>query len=395
MLPSQQTGTAAGRAGCLRIGMDAHTLDGLRQGVRTVVENLAEQFARIGRPHEYVLYHKGARRWPASNGTVRHRAIPTNSGKLNQVVGFPLYAALDGVDLLHLHYVAPPFCPSPYVVTVHDILYERFPQFFGARHTSLLKVLVRLAARRARHVIAVSEFTRRELIERYGLRGEAVSAIPLGVSGRFQPPSAAVVGEALGRLNVRRPYLLYVGRIAPIKNLAGLLRAFAHLHGRGIDVGLVIVGGRDRLFRETASAAVLAGMGVAAERVQFTGEVAEEDLVALYGGAEALVFPSFGEGFGLPVAEAMACGAPVLCSRATSLPEVAGEAAWTFDPNDQEEFNARLEALLLDADARRALREAGLARRRAFTWERTAREMIAVYERAARCGERHAAGGAA
>lgn len=374
------------RAG-LRIGLDAHYVDGFSQGVKTVLARTLEEFGKADGASEFFVYHKNtpsaSEPQVENSSKIHHRKLLTNAGAFNQAFGFPYLAIRDKLDVFHSQYIAPFISPCPVVVTIHDILFESMPEFFGARHSSLLKLLVPMAARSSAHIITVSHYTREEIVKRYNIPCEKVSVIPNGVDARWRPLDPANVSAALDRLGVSKPYILNVGRIAPIKNVSGLLRAYQSACSEGIDLDLVIVGGKDQLFRESESARVLASFGKYAARVKFLGDVSNEDLVRIYNGAELFVFPSFGEGFGLPVLEAMACGTPVLCSNTTSLPEVAGSDGATFNPYDQEEFNGKLTTLLLNEEERLRLAKAGLERSRTFSWERSALETIRVYERIA------------
>ena len=286
---------------------------------------------------------------------------------------------------------APNFVPPPtrsrrLVVTVHDLGFRRFPD--TAPH-STRRWLARLdgTLRRATRVIAVSESTRRDLVELYHVESARITVVPLGVDGgTFGPADAGVVEAARSRLGVAGPYVVYVGGIEPRKNLPNLLWAFARL---GPDLSLVIVGSGvewnpqgtgllrealERLPSETR------------RRVVRTGYISERDKVALLSGAEALVYPSLYEGFGLPVLEAMACGTPVVTSDRSSLPEVAGEAAVLVDPTDPEAIAAGVDRLLTDGRLRGRLREAGLARAARFTWEETARRTAQVLHEAGQEG---------
>jgi glycosyltransferase involved in cell wall biosynthesis len=286
------------------------------------------------------------------------------------------------VDLLHVQYTAPPLAPCPVVATIHDLSFEHIPETFKLRSRVQLRLTVRATARRAAHVIAPSEYTRRDLIETYGLDPARVTAIPLAVAPHFRPVEVAgELARVRARYGIAGKYVLAVGSTQPRKNLARLVRAYSALRrgrGRSNLPQLVLVGKQAWLYGDTLKAIEEEGLG---QDVLLTGYVSEDDLPALYAGALLFAYPSYYEGFGLPPLEAMSCGAPVLTGDRTSLPEVVGDAGLTVDPFDTDAIASAL-ARLIDDDALRAhLRERGLERARSFDWRDTARMTLQVYRR--------------
>jgi glycosyltransferase involved in cell wall biosynthesis len=269
------------------------------------------------------------------------------------------------------------------VVTVHDLAFRRFPETAPHSTRAWLGRIERTLARATR-IIAVSESTRRDLVELYGVEPARVPVIPLGVDRSvFRPQSEEAVRAVRTRFGIDGPYILSVGGIEPRKNLPNLVRAAAGVRG---DVTLVVAGAAVGWNPE--GTALLRGAldSLPAEvrrRVVQTGYVSEPEKVALMSGAEALVYPSLYEGFGLPLLEAMACGTPVVTSDRSSLPEVAGQAAVFVDPDDPEAITAGIDRVLSDARLRTRLREAGGERAARFTWEETARKTAAVLREAA------------
>ena len=289
-------------------------------------------------------------------------------------------AARARVRLLHsLASTAPVWGPFRRVVTVHDLIYARFPEAHGGLRARGMKLLVPAGARRAHRVIADSQSTRADIVELVGVPAERIDVVPLGLGAVRR--TAAAPEQALRErfaLTPGRPVLLSLSAKRPHKNLAVLIDALARIAPERRPM-LVLAGyptWHERELRERADAA-----GVAAD-VRFPGWLAQEDVEGLWGIAAAFVFPSLYEGFGLPVLEAMARGVPVACADASSLPEVAGEAALLFDPHDVAAVAGALERLLGDPALAARLREAGLRRARGFTWERTARLTLESYARA-------------
>jgi glycosyltransferase involved in cell wall biosynthesis len=287
---------------------------------------------------------------------------------------------------------APNFVPPPtrsrrVVLTVHDLAFKRFPE--TAPHATR-RWLSRLEGSlgRASQVIAVSEQTRRDLLESYpgatARLADRLTVVPLGVDTEFfRPADADHVEGVRRRFAIDGPFLLSLGGIEPRKNIPSLIRAYASLP-EDVRPTLVIAGpvapwnpeGWD-LVRPVLDALPPGVRG----RVIVTGYVSEQEKVALLSGAEALVYPSLYEGFGLPVLEAMACDTPVLTSKVSALPDTAGGAALLIDPNDTEDIAAGMERLLTDTGLRERLRAAGTARTATFNWDETARLTAGVLRR--------------
>lgn len=269
------------------------------------------------------------------------------------------------------------------IVTIHDLGYLRFP---GA-HTPAQRLYLRLStlwsARAASRLIAVSAATRDDLARLAGVPIEKIAVVHHGLSSRFRPVAEeALIAAAQARYGISDPYFLYVGTVQPRKNLPRLIEAFAAQWGpqrrrqtQQFAPQLVIAGKRGWLTEAIERRAVELDV---ADRVHFTGYVADEDLPALFSGALAFVFPSLYEGFGMPVIEAMACGAPVLTATTSSLPEVAGDAALLVNPQDAMAIAAGLARLAEDATLRAELRSRGLARAASFSWDRCAAETLDV-----------------
>jgi glycosyltransferase involved in cell wall biosynthesis len=242
--------------------------------------------------------------------------------------------------------------------------------------------LIRRSARRAARVLTGSEFSRREILERYQLPEEKVVTIPDGVdSHRFRPLEGRALEEVRDRYQLEAPFLLSVGRLEPRKNLERVIRAFDGARRR-LDRGLqlVLAGKEDFRFEGILREAERLPPGV----VRLLGPVPDSDLPALYNLASGVVVASLVEGFGMPVLEAMACGIPVVASRRGALPEVGGEAALWVEPEDESALASAMERLLSDQELRERLRREGLSRASGFLWETTASRTLEVYREAAR-----------
>jgi glycosyltransferase involved in cell wall biosynthesis len=266
----------------------------------------------------------------------------------------------------------------PTVLTVHDLIFRHLPKQHKPLNRWYLNLAMPLYCRRASHIIAISEQSRRDLVSAYGIGPEKITVIYEAADPRFrvQPPEA--VAGVRARYQLPERYLLFVGTIEPRKNLTRLLAAFERLLAEGLTDALMIVGKRGWLTSDFDAALE---RSPAKQAVHFPGFVPDEDLPAVYAGAQVLAMPSLYEGFGLPVLEAMACAAPVACSNSSSLPEIAGEAALFFDPAEVDSISDTLRRILRDAHLQAQLRAAGPRRAGQFSWDRAARETLAVYRR--------------
>lgn len=290
--------------------------------------------------------------------------------------------ARDRPDVLFVPaHVVPIVHPRATVVTIHDLGYLRFPEAHTASSRRSLDWSTRWSVRAARRVIAVSGATRDDLVAMLNVPEEKITVVHHGVRPVAAQLSDATVQATLARLEVPRPYVLFLGTVQPRKNLQRLIGAFRQIVDAGLPQTLVIAGRMGWLAEPIRAAVAACGL---IGRVHFAGYVADGDLPALYSGADAFAFPSLSEGFGMPALEALACGVPVVASDTTSLPEIVGEAGLLVDPLDEPAIGAALVRALTDETLRARLALAGPERAAQFSWERCARETLAVLEGAAR-----------
>jgi glycosyltransferase involved in cell wall biosynthesis len=358
--------------------------------------HLIEALAQIDRVNQYTLYVTTAeahdrfhQRWP--NFSV-HRTLPHTP-----LIRIPLTLSAElrkhPVDVLHVQFTAPPLSPCPVVVSIHDLSFEHLPQTFNRRSRTQLRLTVRHSARRATKILTLSEHTRRDVIDTYGIDPQKVTAIPLAAPAHFGPVKHDKELQRVRHIyGIEEDYVLSVGSIQPRKNLVRLIKAYAALRGAKSSnrcPKLVIVGKCAWLYDETLRALEETGVR---DSVVLTGYVPESDLPALYSGALCFVYPSYFEGFGLPPLEAMKCGAPVIVGNATSLPEVVGDAALKVDPFDVSAIAAAMDQLINNSELRDDLSVKGQRRAKMFDWKDTAQRTLAVYEQVHRESYRTAAG---
>jgi glycosyltransferase involved in cell wall biosynthesis len=285
---------------------------------------------------------------------------------------------LPGAELFHAtEHLLLPLRSVPTVLTVHDLIFRYLPEHHKPLNRWYLNLTMPLYCRQATHIVAVSEYTRRDLIATYGLAPERITVIHEAADPRFhpQPPQAAAAIRA--RYGLPDRYLLFIGTIEPRKNLTRLLAAFEAVYADGLTDGLIIVGRRGWLYGDFFARLEESPVR---DAVLLPGFVPDEDLPAICAGSQALVLPSLYEGFGLPVLEAMACGVPVAASGASSIPEVGGDAALYFEPTDVEAMTATIRRLLRDTGLWNEMRVRGLDQAAKFSWKRAATETETVYD---------------
>ncbi|HXI22661.1 MAG TPA: glycosyltransferase family 1 protein [Pyrinomonadaceae bacterium] len=371
----------------MHIAIDAHSVGSQLAGNETYAVNLIEALAEVDQANQYTLYvtrqsaiDQFANRWP--NFKVK-RTVP-HTPLVRIPVTLSAELRRNPVDVLHVQYTAPPLAPCPVVATIHDLSFEHLPETFNRRSRAQLRLTVRRTARKAAQILTLSEFSRRDIVDTYSIAPDRVSVTPAAAPSHFKPiEDETELRKIQEHYGIARDYILSVSSIQPRKNLIRLIEAYSCLRGlrpEGKLPQLVLVGKRGWLDDETFRAAQRHS---ANNDIAFTGYVAETDLPALYSGATCFVYPSFFEGFGLPILEAMQCGAPVIAGNRTSIPEVVGQAGLLFDPFDTNSLVQALTRVLDDSEFRAALRMQGLERARQFDWKQTARMTLQAYQKAA------------
>jgi glycosyltransferase involved in cell wall biosynthesis len=379
----------------MRIGIDGRYIQDHFPGIGRYTYNLIEGLARVAPAETFLVLTNPALRNTRYdvvalarhlNVTLVPLDVPTFSAA--EQTRLPWIVRRLRLDVLHSpYYIKPYLLPCPSVVSLYDLIAARYPQYLPSSWARLaFAVTTRLAITTARRLLTLSEASRRDLVELYGVPPGRVAVTPLAADERYRPSAEAATLEAVRRKYVLPEcFVLYLGSNKPHKNLVRLVEAWAKVQITVADCQianrqLVIAGHWDPRYPQAQQRVAELGLE---DGVRFLGDVSEADLPALYNLATVFAFPSLYEGFGLPPLEAMACGTPVVCANTSSLPEVVGDAALLFDPLDVPAMAAAIAQALSDADLRAALRARGLARARLFSWEHTARETLATYREAA------------
>jgi glycosyltransferase involved in cell wall biosynthesis len=375
----------------MRIAIDYTAAVNQTAGIGRFVRSLVKAITKLDELNQYVLVH--AKPGPdavldfpsGSNVTRKELRLPERWLNIiwhRAALPFPIDWVTGRLDLFHSpDFVLPPLRRTPGILTVHDLAFLLFPECADESLREYLLRAVPRSARRASFVVADSENTANDVICLLGVPAERVAVVPGGVDPRFAPVTDPIrLARFRQRLGVNEtPFILFVGVLEPRKNLQGLMRAFEIIKQRHkLPHKLVIVGRRgwlaDGIFEAYERSPVRADM-------VFPGFIADQELPTLYSTAAVLAFPSFYEGFGLPLLEAMACGTPVVASNAASLPEVVGEAGPLVEPNDTEALAEELARVLEDQALHAHRRTLGLARAAEFTWEAAAAKLLTIYDR--------------
>jgi glycosyltransferase involved in cell wall biosynthesis len=366
------------------IGLEASALLGCKSGVGYYTENLLTNVMQLAPHNDYILFsNRDMRGMPRLGNEVIYdrRFFPVRAAWMQGA----LPGALRQVrpDLCHFtNYLAPVVSDCPYVVTIYDMTLYIMPRYHRFKKLVLDRTLIPHVARRAGAIITISHSAKNDIVRFLKVPRDKVRVITGAVSPVFRHVSNEARLEAVcRRYHIDVPFVLYVGTIEPRKNISRLIDAFAQMKRQGLPHKLVIVGQPG--WQCAPIFAEVERLGLKRD-VIFTGYVPYEDLPALYSAAESMAFPSLYEGFGLPVIEAMGCGTPVVTSNSSSLAEVADGAALLVDPLSVEQIAGALTRLHKEPGLREEMSRLGIERAATFTWEKSARLAIEVYEEVGR-----------
>lgn len=377
----------------MKIGIDIRMLGRKRTGDETVFFNLVKNLALIDSENEYVLFLdersedevSEIRRSLGIEAKTNFTCVtlPTMSKFVWNFWTLPKHLRKYPVDVYHTQYIVPFFVSRriKIVTHIHDVSFAVYPQYIRFRDRFFLSLLIPRSLRRSDKIIAVSEFTKQEIVKHYGIREEKVAVVFNAISDDFMlsdDPSVDRRASIRQRYGLPEKFILYVGTLQPRKNLPALIRAFASVKDRLPDTALVIVGNRSGYHYDTNIDATIEEAGVQ-ERVIFPGFISQEDLPVVMRMASVFVFPSLYEGFGLPVLEAMSQRVPVLASDIPPLREVGADGALFVDTGDLAEFSEILYTISTVAGVREECARVGIERVNLFSWRESARRLREVY----------------
>ncbi|HUD09128.1 MAG TPA: glycosyltransferase family 1 protein [Candidatus Saccharimonadales bacterium] len=371
----------------MKIGIDIRLIGKKRTGDEVVFFNLVKNLTEIDRSNQYFLF--------TDRNPEKNRELKAEIDKLKLADNFkiifidspnrfwwnlwalPHFLNKNPVDVFHTQYIAPFWLPKKVklVLTIHDISFNFFPQFIKKSDLFFLKTLIPRSLKMASKIIAVSEFTKKEIEKYYHIPAEKIAAIHNGVDFESfnQTISTEKLEEVKRKYNLPENFILYVGTFQPRKNIPVVIEAL-----KDLDIKLVLAGNRkahnfDKRIDETI------GKNNLGDRVIFPGWIDEEDKPALYKLARCFVFPSLYEGFGIPIIEAMAAGTPVVSSDIPCLTEVGGEGALFADPKKPQEFAKKIREILSDKNLRDSLIKKGVEIAKSYTWQKNAEKTLGVY----------------
>jgi len=367
----------------MRFSVDAHTIGCHLTGNEVYIRNLLNEFSKLAPDAEFIAYVSKEDAPSSVTRRILTRKVSENPYKR---LGWdlPIRLRQDRPDLLHVQYTAPIGCSAPVVVSVHDVSFLEFPEYFTRYRRTQLRLTVKRTVERAAAVLTPSEFSRDAILQHYRIDPRKIVVAHNAVSSQFRPIERRLARAGIEKkFGLRGPFVLTVGDLQPRKNHMGLLKAFeeaVRAHPQ-LTHRLVFVGKETWYSKELHQAVAESSVS---ERVHFTGFIDDAEVVQFYGACELFAFPSFYEGFGLPILEAMACGRAVACSNTSAMPEVADAAAILFDPRSTREIARAIADVLLDPELRVRLERLSAQRASLFSWERAAQRTLEVYRRVAR-----------
>ena len=372
----------------MKIGIDARFYGGsFGKGLGRYTEKLLEYFDKINPPHDFIVFLR-EENFDAFNPVYSEKfkkvLAPFHWYSYGEQILFPRLIKSEKVDLMHFpHFNVPIFSRTPFVVTIHDLIITHYPTIKATTLGPVAYALKQLgyhtvishAIKKSRKIIAVSEFTKNDIIDSFKASPEKISVTYEAVDAPLNLENIRSDEAVLNKFKIKQPYILYVGNAYPHKNIGGLIRAFKIIKDKNLS--LVLVGKEDYFYKRVKKEAEKEG---ALEGVNFTGFVSDEELAALYRNARLYCFPSFYEGFGLPPLEAMNYGVPVVSSDRSCLPEILNDAAEYSNPDNLDQMAKILYDIASNESRRADLIKKGYEQVKKYSWEKCARETLRVYD---------------
>ena len=380
----------------MKIGIDARLYGVRHRGIGRYTQKLIEYLDKTDKENRFVIFLNDKDNLKLSLNKAKFKIVYVDASWYSflEHLKMPYYISREGLDFMHfLHLNAPWWCPVPYVVTIHDLIVWHFPdsrattmpKWFYNLKVVMYKLVLKNTVKKAKKIITVSRFSKRDLIKTLNIEENKVFVTDLGIEKQVLGTASMNNSRQFSsyleeKFNISQPYLLYVGAAYPHKNLENLVKAFSLMktdYQRNWQ--LVLVGRIDYFYQKIKNQIKLDKF--LKDSIIFTGEVDEKDLDGLYRGARVFVFPSFYEGFGLPPLEAMSKACPVIAAKSSSLPEVLGDAALYFNPADYKEMAEVIEQAASSPKILEILKNKSIGRSKNFSWEKTAKQTIEIYSK--------------
>lgn len=376
-----------------RIGVDARFYGPGGKGLGRYAQEVLDRILLLDDKNEYVIFlsNDNFEDFKTSNPNVKKVLAKARWYSIYEQVLMPYLIWKEKLDFIHfMHFNVPFFCPAKFIVTIHDLILTRFPSrrastlapvFYYIKNSGY-RMIIKRAVYRSEKIIAVSNFTKLDILNFFhvsdkNILADKIQVIYEGIAESFKRSDLKDDKEAILRYNIHIPYLLYVGNVYPHKNLEVLIKIFPEIKEKHKHLQLVLVGKDDYFYERLKKAVDIKN----SNDIIFPGFVPDDDLRILYGNAIAYVFPSLYEGFGLPPLEAMANGCPVISSNKSSMPEILGDAALYFDPNDREDIKKKIEDMIGNEQLRSELKRKGSELIKKYSWDECASQIFDIYDK--------------
>jgi len=370
----------------MRIGIDARMYGPQYTGIGNVAKNLTYELFKLDVKNDYVMFMLPEEFENFRLPTDRVTKVEVSAKRFSyaEQLSLPWEFLKQRVDLMHFpDFVTPIFYPGKFIATIHDITPVFFPgprQAKSRFYRFTFRTIFKNTLRKAKKIITVSRYTKKDLIRRFKIKSDKIAVIHNGVSERFRViDNRNIINKIKQTYNISKPFIFYVGQQVPHKNIHGLVKAFRRLvENKKLDIELLI-GGKPSSWYPELDRVLDSLPQEIRRRIFLPGFIPDKDLIALYNAASVFCLPSFYEGFGMSVLEAMKCGTTVVASNLTSIPEACGNAALYFDPNNIDEMIEKLHQGSTDERLRKDLRQKGFEQSEKFSWEKAARKVFEVY----------------
>ncbi len=367
-----------------RIGLDARFYGPVGKGLGRYTQEIVDRVIKQDTYNQYVVFlsQENFDSFYCSNKKVKKILIKARWYSVAEQIVFPFIIWRQKLDLMHfMHFNVPIFTPVKFLVTIHDLILTKFPTtrastlspFFYKIKNLAYKIVIWIAIKRAKSIIAVSKFTRNDIIRQFNARKDKVKLIYEGVSD-FKNLEKENSKNILNKYNIKKPFLLYVGNAYPHKNLERLIKAFLILKKDFINLSLVLVGKEDYFYKRLKNF-----LDYKKYNILFPGFVADDELGVFFQEAECYVFPSLYEGFGLPPLEAMAFSCPVVSSNRSCLPEILGDAAVYFNPEKEQDIVNKIKKVIKDDVLKKQMIAKGSQQIKKYSWQKAVEQTLKLY----------------